>query len=155
MSDTSIRNSTFLCPPQFFLCLSKNPVLTLVMIPSFLVPNSSQDVEKITTDRAWLGSRLLWFFRSIKITCSWNFFFIARNYSVVQKNSSMFEFAAFLLPTNLGQPMHSPSALTEHVSLNLAWFFLLYAVVFTRRMTDDWLVDDTEWNNCWVDAVTA
>ena len=41
-------------------------------------------------------------------------------YSVVQKNSSMFEFAAFLLPTNLGQPMHSPSALTEHVSLNLA-----------------------------------
>ena len=41
-------------------------------------------------------------------------------YSVVKKNSSMFEFAAFLLPTNLGQPMHSPSALTEHVSLNLA-----------------------------------
>ena len=41
-------------------------------------------------------------------------------YSVVQKNSSMFEFAAFLLPTNVGQPMHSPSALTEHVSLNLA-----------------------------------
>ena len=36
------------------------------------------------------------------------------------KNSSMLEFAAFLLPTNLGQPMHSPSALTEHVSLNLA-----------------------------------
>ena len=50
-------------------------------------------------------------------------------YSVVQKNSSMFEFAAFLLPTNVGQPMHSPSALTEHVSLNLAWFFLLNAVV--------------------------
>ena len=43
-----------------------------------------------------------------------------REYSVVQKNSSMFEFAAFLLPTNLGQPMHSPSALTEHVALNLA-----------------------------------
>ena len=39
---------------------------------------------------------------------------------VVQKNSSMFEFAASLLPTNVGQPMHSPSALTEHVSLNLA-----------------------------------
>ena len=50
-------------------------------------------------------------------------------YSVVQKNSSMFEFAAFLLPTNLGQPMHSPSALTEHVALNLAWFFLLYTVL--------------------------
>ena len=49
-------------------------------------------------------------------------------YSVVQKNSSMFEFAAFLLPTNLGQLMHSPSALTEHVSLDLAWFFLVHAV---------------------------
>ena len=35
----------------------------------------------------------------------------------------MFEFAAFLPPTNLGLPMHSPSALTEHVSLNLARFF--------------------------------
>ena len=44
-------------------------------------------------------------------------------YSVVQKNSSMFEFPAFLPPTNLGLPMHSPSALTEHVSLNLARFF--------------------------------
>ena len=29
-----------------------------------------------------------------------------------KKNSSMFEFTAFLLLTNLGQPMHSPSALT-------------------------------------------
>ena len=53
-------------------------------------------------------------------------------YSVVQKNSSMFEFPAILLPTNLGQPMHSPSALTEHVSLNLARFFFcstLYLIV--------------------------
>ena len=42
-----------------------------------------------------------------------------------KKKSCMFEFAAFLPPTNLGLPMHSPSALTEHVSLNLARFFLL------------------------------
>ena len=41
----------------------------------------------------------------------------------------MFEFPAFLLPTNLGQPMHSPSAPREHVALNLAWFFLLYTVL--------------------------
>ena len=50
-------------------------------------------------------------------------------YSVVQKNSCMFEFPAFLPPTNLGLPMHSPSALTEHVSLNLARFFLLDPVL--------------------------
>ena len=37
----------------------------------------------------------------------------------------MFEFPAFLPATNLGLPMHSPSALTEHVPLNLARFFLL------------------------------
>ena len=37
----------------------------------------------------------------------------------------MFEFPAFLPPTNLGLPMHSPSALTEHVSPNLARFFWL------------------------------
>ena len=37
----------------------------------------------------------------------------------------MFKFPAFLLPANLGLPMHSLSALTEHVSLNLARFFLL------------------------------
>ena len=54
---------------------------------------------------------------------AWGQKFSRALYSVVQKNSSMFEFPAFLLPTNLGQPMHSPSALTEHVSLNLAWFF--------------------------------
>ena len=35
----------------------------------------------------------------------------------------MFELPAFTPPTNLGQPMHSQSALTEHVSLNLARFF--------------------------------
>ena len=50
-------------------------------------------------------------------------------YSVVQKNSCMFEFPASLQPTNLGLPMHSPSALTEHVSLNLARFFLLNPVL--------------------------
>lgn len=40
-----------------------------------------------------------------------------------KKNSCTFEFPAFLPPTNLGLPMHSPSALTEHVSLNLGRFF--------------------------------
>ena len=35
----------------------------------------------------------------------------------------MLEFPAFLPPTNLRLPMHSPSALTKHVSLNLARFF--------------------------------
>ena len=44
-------------------------------------------------------------------------------YRVEQLNFCMFEFLAFLLPTNLRQPMHSPSALTEHVSLNLAGTF--------------------------------
>ena len=48
-----------------------------------------------------------------------------RKYSVVQKNSSMFEFAAFLLPTNIGPPMHSQSALAELPSPNLAPFLLL------------------------------
>ena len=54
------------------------------------------------------------------------------HYSVVQKNSCMFEFAAFLPPTDLGLPMHSPSALTENVSLNLARFFCstLYAALW-------------------------
>ena len=49
----------------------------------------------------------------------------------MQKNSCMFEFPAFLPPTNLGLPMHSPSALTEHVSLNLARFFCstLYTII--------------------------
>ena len=44
---------------------------------------------------------------------------LSENYSVVQKNSSMFEFPAFLLPKNLVQPIHCPSALKDHVSLNL------------------------------------
>ena len=46
-----------------------------------------------------------------------------RKYSRVQKNSSVLEFPAFLPPTNLGLPKHSPSALTGHVSLNLAFSF--------------------------------
>ena len=40
----------------------------------------------------------------------------------------MFEFPALLLPINLVQPVHSPSALTEQVSLNLAGAFLLHPV---------------------------
>ena len=44
---------------------------------------------------------------------------------VEQNNSYIFEFPAFMLPINLGQPIHSPLALTEHVSLNLAGAFLL------------------------------
>ena len=44
-------------------------------------------------------------------------------YIVVQKNACMFEFRAFLPPMNLGLQMHSPSALMEHVSLNLARIF--------------------------------
>ena len=44
-------------------------------------------------------------------------------YSVVQKNSCMFEFPASLPPTNLGLPLHIRSAVMEHVSLNLARFF--------------------------------
>ena len=47
-------------------------------------------------------------------------------YSVVQKNSCIFEFPAFLPPSDLGLPMHSPSAL---VSLNLARFLLLDPVL--------------------------
>ena len=39
------------------------------------------------------------------------------------KNSCMFEIPAFLPPTNLGLLMHSPLALMEHVSLNLARLF--------------------------------
>ena len=35
----------------------------------------------------------------------------------------MFEFLAFLPPTNLGLQMHSPRAFAEPVSLNLARFF--------------------------------
>ena len=44
---------------------------------------------------------------------------------VEQNNFYTFEFPTFLIPTNLGQPMHSPPALTKHVSLNLAGAFLL------------------------------
>ena len=48
----------------------------------------------------------------------------------------MFEFPAFLPPTNLALPMHSPSALTEHVSLNLARFFLLDPVYHVFQPSD-------------------
>ena len=50
---------------------------------------------------------------------------------MLKKNSCMFEFPAFLPPTNLGQQMDSPSALTEYVSLNLAKFFYLLDPVDT------------------------
>ena len=46
-------------------------------------------------------------------------------YSVVQKNSCILEFPAFLLPTKVGQPMHSPTAMMEFPSPNLAGTFLL------------------------------
>ena len=46
-------------------------------------------------------------------------------YRVVQKNSCMFESSRPLSAHWPRQPMHSQSALTEHVSLNLARFFLL------------------------------
>ena len=46
-------------------------------------------------------------------------------YRVVQKSSCMFEFSHPLSAHLPGQPMHSPSALTERVSPNLEGFFLL------------------------------
>ena len=46
-------------------------------------------------------------------------------YRVVQKNSIMFESSRPLSAQCPRQPMNSPSALTEHVSLNLAGIFLL------------------------------
>ena len=45
-------------------------------------------------------------------------------YWVMQKNSCMFEFSRPLSAHWPRHPMHSPSALTEHVSLNLARFFV-------------------------------
>ena len=51
-----------------------------------------------------------------------------RLYRLVQKKCSLFEFPAFLLPTNLRQPMRSQSALMEIPSLNLACFILLNPV---------------------------
>ena len=56
-------------------------------------------------------------------------------YRAVQKNSCMFEFIAILLPTNLGQPMHSQSALTELQPLNLTLFLLLH--VSLHRITQN------------------
>ena len=49
----------------------------------------------------------------------------------------MFEFPAFLIPTNLGQPMHSPSALIEHVSLNLAGTFFLDSTLYMEKHLQD------------------
>ena len=60
---------------------------------------------------------------------------VGEKYSVVQKNSCMFEFPAFLPPTYLGQPMDSPTAMTEHVSQNLAGFFSLHAVQVYRAVS--------------------
>ena len=45
-------------------------------------------------------------------------------YRVMQKRSCMFEFSRPPSALEPRQPMHSPYALTEHVSLNLAGFFL-------------------------------
>ena len=60
-------------------------------------------------------------------------------YRVVQKNSCMFECSRSLYAHWPRQPMHSQSALTEHVSLNLARFLLLdpvraWAPVFALRI---------------------
>ena len=59
-------------------------------------------------------------------------------YSVVQKNSCMFEFTASFLPANPGQPMHSPTAVMENVSPNLAGIVLLHAVhtVYQQILND-------------------
>ena len=46
-------------------------------------------------------------------------------YRVVQKKSCMFEYSRPLSAHWSRQPIHSPSALTEHVSSNLAGIFLL------------------------------
>ena len=51
-----------------------------------------------------------------------------RRYEVLQRGAKLFEFPAFLLPTNLGPPMHSPTAMTELHSPNLAGTFMLHTV---------------------------
>ena len=63
---------------------------------------------------------------------------ILTQYRVGQNDScmNMFEYPTFLLPTNLGQPMHSPPALMEHVSLNLEGTFLLNPVEDTHLSHD-------------------
>ena len=53
-------------------------------------------------------------------------------YRAEQNNSCMFEFPAFLLPTNLGQPMYIPTALTEHVT-EISRIFLLNPAVFSAH----------------------
>ena len=45
------------------------------------------------------------------------------------RTSFMLDFPAFFLPTNLRQPMHSPTAMMELLSPNLAGTFLLQAVL--------------------------
>ena len=50
------------------------------------------------------------------------------SYSLMQKNCPLFQFLSFLLPTSLGQPMHSYLALTELPSPNLVHFLLLNPV---------------------------
>ena len=61
------------------------------------------------------------------------------------KNSCMFEFPAFLPPTNLGLPMHSPSVLTENMLLNLASYFssTLYMFKITHKKRTSY------WNKNW------
>ena len=60
----------------------------------------------LTLDISWDKS-LLWYLS-----------LVLEDNRVEQNNSCMFEFPTFLLPTKLGQKMHSSSALTENVSLN-------------------------------------
>ena len=52
-------------------------------------------------------------------------------YRLVQKKCPLFEFPAFLLPTNLGQPMNSQSAMIELPAQNLAPSLLLDPVYST------------------------
>ena len=47
----------------------------------------------------------------------------------MQKKGPLFEFPSFLLPTNLGQLVHSQSALTELPSPNFSPFILLDPLV--------------------------
>ena len=66
---------------------------------------------------------------------------IKGTYRVEQNNSCLLEFPAILLPTNLGQTMHSLSALTEYLSLNLAGIFLLKPVQGSDKRRSPGLVN--------------
>ena len=66
------------------------------------------------------GSQVAWMLRCRQSHAGPHF-----SYRVVRKNSCMFELSRHLTAHWQRQPMHSPSALTEHMSLNLARFFLL------------------------------